>query len=343
MGIILAILVFGFVVFFHELGHFLLAKKNDILVEEFCIGMGPKLWGFQKGETEYALRLLPIGGACMMGEDDIETEDKRGFNNKSVWTRMAVIVAGPVFNFILAFLFSVIVISYTGYDAPVAGQIVSGSAAEEAGLQEGDLIKKINGERMHLFREISFYNQIHQGETAEITYERDGKTHTATLEPKQDAETGVYYMGIGVSAYQDGNMLENVKYGWHLMNYWIGSTIDSLKMLVTGQVGMDSLAGPVGIVNVVQDVYQEASPGGALLVALNMINFMTLLSANLGVMNLLPIPALDGGRLVFLIVEAIRGKRIPPEKEGIVHMAGFALLMVLMVFTFYNDITRIFF
>ena len=341
MGIILALLLFSFIVFFHELGHFLLARKNGVYVEEFCIGMGPTIVSKQGKETKYSIKLLPIGGACMMGEDDVENTDERSFNNKSVWARISVIAAGPIFNFILAFILSVIIVGWVGYDRAEIGSVVPNSAAQEAGLQKGDVITEMNGENIHLFREISVYNQFHQGEKVTLEYKRDGKTYESTLTPKKN-ENGQYLIGVTQAKYKKANAFTALQYGLYEVEYWIETTLERLKMLFTGKIGMDQLSGPVGIVDVVGDTYEANKAYGVSSVIFSLINLSILLSANLGVMNLLPLPALDGGRLVFLFVEAIRGKRVPPEKEGMVHFAGLMLLFGLMIFVLFNDIQRLF-
>lgn len=341
MGIILAILVFGLIVFVHELGHFLLAKVNKIRVDEFSIGMGPRLFSFVKGETRYSLKLLPIGGSCMMGEDDPEDNGEGSFNSKSVWARMSVIVAGAVFNFILALIFAIIVIGFTGYDAPVVSGVTENFPAAEAGLKAGDRIVKMDNKKINIWREISYYNMFHPGESVDIVYERDGEKNEVTVTPKQD-EDGMYYLGITSSGYEKANVLTAIQYGVYEVKFWISTTLSSLKMLVTGSVGLDQLSGPVGIVDVVDDTYQQSKDYGALVVIMQMLSIGILISANLGVMNLLPLPALDGGRLVFLIIEAIRGKRVAPEKEGWVHGIGMILLLLLMVFVLFNDVKRLF-
>lgn len=343
MGIIFAILIFSFIIFFHELGHFALAKKNGIDVEEFSIGMGPLIYAKDYKGTKYSLRLLPIGGFCAMGEDEEATDSPNNFNNKSVWARISVIAAGAVFNFILAFIASVVLIAMVGIDKPVVADVDAGYSAAEAGISAGDTIVRIGNKKINIFREITFYNQFHQGEKAEITYLHDGEKKTAVLEPKMDEERGYYRYGITGGHYTKGTILENIKYGVYEVKFWICTTLDSLKMLLTRQIGLDQLSGPVGIVDVVDDTYNQSKSYGTFAVIVELLNIAILISANLGVMNLLPLPALDGGRLVFLFIEAIRRKRIPPEKEGYVHMAGMALLMLLMVFTLYNDIVRIFF
>ena len=343
MGIIFAILIFSFIIFFHELGHFALAKKNGIDVEEFSIGMGPLIYAKDYKGTKYSLRLLPIGGFCAMGEDEEATDSPNNFNNKSVWARISVIAAGAVFNFILAFITSVVLIAMVGIDKPVVADVDAGYSAAEAGISAGDTIVRIGNKKINIFREITFYNQFHQGEKAEITYLHDGEKKTAVLEPKMDEERGYYRYGITGGHYTKGTILEDLKYGVYEVKFWICTTLDSLKMLLTRQIGLDQLSGPVGIVDVVDDTYNQSKSYGTFAVIVELLNIAILISANLGVMNLLPLPALDGGRLVFLFIEAIRRKRIPPEKEGYVHMAGMALLMLLMVFTLYNDIVRIFF
>lgn len=343
LGIIFAIIIFSFIVFFHELGHFSLAKKNGIDVEEFAIGMGPNLFSKEYKGTRYCIKLLPIGGLCMMGEDEEATDSPSNFNNKSVWARISVIAAGPVFNFILAFVFAVILVAMVGYDAPVISSVEEGYPAYEAGIEAGDTIVEVNGKKIHIFREFTAYNQFNQGKETEIVFLHDGEAKSVTLTPKMDEELNYYRFGISGGGYTKGNVLSVLKYGVYEVKFWICNTLDSLRMLVAGRIGMDQLSGPVGIVNVVDDTYQQSKSYGAFMVVVQLLSIAVLLSANLGVMNLLPLPALDGGRLVFLVVEAVRRKRIPPEKEGYVHLVGITLLMALMVFVMFNDIKRIFF
>lgn len=341
MSIILAILIFSLIVLFHEFGHFLLAKRGGICVTEFSLGMGPRLLSKQIGETRYSWKLLPFGGSCMMlGEDDGDTQEG-SFGSKSVWTRISVVAAGPIFNFILAFLMALVIIGSIGYDEPVIAGVSEGYPAQEAGLQAGDTIVSMNGTRIHIYREVSLYVSLHQGQTVTLVYERDGEQHTVVLEPKQ-SEEGTYYLGLmGSGARTKGNILQTIGYSAYEVKYWIATTLKSLGMLVTGGVSADDVSGPVGIVSTIGETYNEVKDDGAYYVWLNMLYISILLSANLGVMNLLPIPALDGGRLVFLIIEAIRGKRIDPEKEGMVHFVGLMLLMALMVLVMFNDVRHL--
>lgn len=377
MKILLALIIFSLIIIIHELGHFLLAKRGGIRVNEFSLGMGPRILSKQIGETRYSLKLLPFGGSCMMeGEDggySLETDAPKGgplvradyvdtltgekekqrqevllrgipedsFAAKSVWTRISVVAAGPIFNFILAFILSLIVIGSIGYDAPVVAALTEGYPAAEAGMQPGDRIVKMNNTRIRVYREVSMYVQMNQGKTVELTYERDGERYTVVLEPKQ-SESGMYYLGFrGSGVRTRGNIFKTIGYSVYEVKYWISTTIKSLGMLISGSVGTEDISGPVGIVNAIGDTYESSRSDGAFYVWLNMLYISILLTANLGVMNLLPMPALDGGRLVFLFLEAIRGKGIDPEKEGMVHFVGLMVLMALMVFVMFNDFRNI--
>lgn len=348
MTIVIFILIFGVIVFAHEFGHFLLAKANGITVLEFSIGMGPKLFGFTKGGTLYSLRILPIGGACMFeGEDGKENDGQPlsdgAFPKASVWARISTVAAGPIFNFILGFILAMILVGYTGSDRPVVLGVMDGYPAQEAGIQGGDLITKMNGEKVYVAREIWLNTYVNQEQPMEIEFIRDGETHTVTVNPKYNEEEDRYLVGLqGYGEYVDCKNAGIFKYTYYEVRYCLKSTIKSLGMLVQGRASKDDVSGPIGMVQIISDVKEQAEPYGTLVVVLNMLNIALLLTVNLGVMNLLPIPALDGGRLVFLIIEAIRGKAIPPEKEGMVHLAGFVVVMVLMVLVMFNDIARIF-
>ena len=343
MSIILALIIFSLIILIHELGHFLLAKRGGVTVEEFSLGMGPRLISTVKGGTRYSLKLLPFGGSCMMlGEDEATTEEG-SFASKSVWTRISVIAAGPIFNFILAFVLSVIIIGSIGVDKPVILAVSEGFPAAEAGIQKGDTILKMNGTKIRLSREVTNYVTFHQGEDVTFVYEHEGEERTVTLSPEQN-EGGRYIFGLStVSSYREKvGAWETLKYSAYEVKYWIQTTISSLKMLFTGQVGINDMSGPVGVVTIIGDTYKESAADGGFYIWLNMLNISILLTANLGVMNLLPLPALDGGRLVFLIIEAIRRKRIDPDKEGMVHFVGLMLLMVLMIVVMFNDIRKLF-
>ena len=341
MSYILALIIFSAIVIFHELGHFLLAKWNGIEVIEFSLGMGPRLLSHVWGDTRYSLKLLPIGGSCQMVGEEEASDSEGAFGNKSVWARIAVVAAGPVFNFILAWVLALIIVGSVGYDNTMV-DIIPDSAAAEAGMEDGDQILSINGSRTWLYREVSLYSSLHQGQTATVVFERNGEKQTVVLTPKQ-SDTGAYLYGFSRTVQREkGGALETVGYSCAEIRYWLKATVESLKMLIGGQVGLEEMSGPVGIVSTIGDTYKESRVDGWYYVTMNMIMIAILLSVNLGVMNLLPIPALDGGRLVFLILEAIRGKAIPQEKESMVHFAGFVLLMGLMAVILFSDLHKLF-
>lgn len=260
-----------------------------------------------------------------------------------MWTRIKVIAAGPVFNFILAFVFACLIVGYTGYDPAEVISVVDGYPAKEAGIREGDVIKSLNGSRIHVYREVQNYTMFHPGETLEVVYERDGRDYETVITPRYSEENGGYLMGITGGTYRPTeNILQTLEYGAYEVTYWIRLVVKSLGMLIQGQVGRDDIAGPVRIVAMIDSTVEMTRPYGLAIVLLELANLTVMLSANLGVMNLLPIPALDGGRLVFLLIEALRGKPVDPEKEGMVHLTGMALLMTLMVFILFNDISNLF-
>lgn len=430
ISILVGILIFCLIVIIHELGHLLLAKKSGIYVPEFQVGFGPKLCSFKKGETEYSIRLIPFGGACKMLGEDGDSTDERAFTSKGPWARFATIFAGPFFNFILAFVFSVIVISIVGYDPCYVMSVTEGSAAEAAGLKVGDLITEYDGKIISIGRELAIYTSFNEpdGAAIPVEYERDGAAYSTVIVPTLNRayKLGFYYTAdanpakisslvsggvleragvraedvvVGINgvdiatgedlynyinanpldgseiefallrngevttlslipeyaeSYQTGflynyygrektGVLGVLKYSFVEVKYWIVNTFTSLGQLFKGGISADDLGGPVRIVSELENTVEESKSDGILYVILNLMNWAILLSANLGVMNLLPIPALDGGRLVFIIIELVRGKPVPPEKEGMVHAVGIVLLMILMVLVFFNDIRNVFF
>ena len=323
MTILIFIIIICIIVISHELGHFLLAKANGITVKEFFIGMGPTLCSFQKGGTKYSLKLFPVGGACVFeGEDGKTEEDEEGeqvplsqgaFPNAGVWARISTVVAGPVFNFILSYLLALVIVGTTYSDRPVVQDVIAGFPAEEAGMRSGDVIIRLDGERRE-----------------------------AVLTPRLDKESGRYLLGFqGYAEYFECSPWQVFQYGYYEVRYGLKATVKSLQMLIQGKADKNEVSGPIGIAVLVDDVTEQTRPYGIWVMIVNLMNLAMLLSVNLGVLNLLPLPALDGGRLVFLLLEVIRGKPIPPEKEGMVHLAGFAVLCGLMVLIMYNDIIKL--
>ena len=349
LSLLAAILVFGLIILFHEFGHFLLAKRGGICVVEFSLGMGPRLLSTVKGGTRYSLKLFPFGGSCMMLGEDEENSDQSAFNNKSVWARISVVAAGPIFNFLLAFLLSMVIVGLTGYQPATVMEVMDGYPAKEAGLLPGDMITEINGRNIHSKDDITLYIQTHAGKTMKVEYKRaDGnggvERRSAVIVPQYSEEDGGYLMGVrfdGVAKPVNG-IGQLLVHSAYEVKYWIQYVFDAFYMMFHGEVSLNDLSGPVGIVTTIDDTVDQVIPYGRTVVILTLINFCILLSANLGVMNLLPIPALDGGRLVFLFIEAVRGKPIDKEKEGMVHMAGMMLLMALMVLVLFNDVRKLF-
>ncbi|EOT0626930.1 RIP metalloprotease RseP [Listeria monocytogenes] len=417
--IIAFIFVFGLIVFFHELGHFLFAKRAGIMVKDFSIGFGPKIFAYRKKETQYTIRLLPIGGYVRMaGEDGEEIELKpgyrvgleltpeetvskiivngkdqyvnaqpievslcdlekelfiegyedyddtkkvryqverdalvidgkietmitpydRSFNAKSLGNRATTIFAGPLFNFILAILiFTALAFVQGGVPSTdnTLGNVLPDGAAAEAGLKKGDEVLSINGKETKSWTDIVQNVSENPGKTLDFKIERDGKTQDIDVKPATQKENGKDVGKIGVETPMDSSFTAKITNGFTQTWNWIVQIFTILGNMFTGGFSLDMLNGPVGIYTSTQQVVQYGF--------MTVLNWTAVLSINLGIVNLLPLPALDGGRLMFFLYELVRGKPIDPKKEGIIHFAGFALLMVLMILVTWNDIQRAFF
>ncbi len=352
MSLIYAILIFGFIVFIHEFGHFIFAVKSGIFVEEFAIGMGKKIYSFHRNGTEFSIRLLPLGGFCKMLGEDEDNQDERAFNNKSVLARMGVIIAGSLFNIILALVIFIAFSLVNGYATTTVGDIAENSFAYEYNLQPGDKVVKINENKTSTFNDILFSLATLESPYVEIKYIRDGEKETVSGDLLQ-TEKGNYYIGFtpevksglfsaDIEGIEKTTILESVSQGLKEIFFTIESTLKSLGMLFSQTIGVDQMAGPVGIVDAIDDTYSKSSEYGFKSVIMNMLSIMALLSANLAVFNMLPFPALDGGRFVFLIVEGISGRPISPRIEGFIHLLGFAILITFALFVTFNDILRLF-
>lgn len=346
MSLILSLLVFSLLIFSHELGHFLLAKKNGIGVTEFAIGMGPTLFHFDKGGTTYSLKMIPFGGFCqMVGEQPEEGDEERedSFHRKSPWARLSVVLAGPIFNFILAFLLAMFVIGSVGIDHPIISGVIDGLPCAEAGLEAGDRIVQMNDQKIKVYRDLQLYLMLHEGEPFDLTYERGGEYNTVHIQPVYVKEYNSFMMGIQYNTMRTKTDLwETIRYSAYEVKYWMSYSLTSLKMMFQGQVSMDDVSSAVGIVDTLDTIVDETKEYGAYPVALELANFCILLSANLGVINLVPLPALDGGRILFILLEILRGKPIPREKEGWIHTIGMICLMILMVLLVFNDVRKLF-
>ena len=429
MRFVIAFLILGAVVLFHEWGHYLLARANGITVLEFAFGMGPKLFSFRRGETVYAWKVFPFGGSCMMLGEDEDQDLPGSFNGAAAWRRILVVAAGPVFNFLLAFIVSIAVIAAGGFDPARVEEVPSGSPAYAAGLRAGDTILRYEGNGIASGRELysdilldevptdevtltylradgrkqeiryvpetvtryllGFYYdpegdelEITQltrrgalqraglqvgdvitalngtpiadvaaldaflashpldGTPVEVTYRHGEREQSVSVEPTIETEAA---LGFSFNLAREKQSIPGtISAAFGEMRYWIHVTIKSLFKLVTGGVSINEISGPVGVVTTIGTVYQEAAEAGAAELVLTMLNMLILLSANLGVMNLLPFPALDGGRLVFLVIEAIRGKPVNREIEGRVHYVGIVILLGFMAFITIHDILKLF-
>lgn len=435
ISIIIAIVILGILVLVHEFGHFIVARKNGVFVKEFSIGFGPRIVSHvsKKSGTRFSWKAIPFGGSCQMlgafEDEDDDTDDERSYDKKSVWARMSITLAGPVFNFLLAFVLAVIVIGTTGYDPARVTAVTEGSPAYEAGLREGDIITNYNGSGIDFGREIYLENYIHPMEKdkpVKITYKRDGKKHKIEVLPEE-----IEYYAIGLSYYaneapaeisdvsenspmyeaglKEGDVItsingtkietgqelseyfdtheltekeldisyihkgveletkikpakatafragfaynmnnekasagQTIRYSFAELKYQIVSVFKSLGILFSGKGSLDMLSGPVGIVEIIGTTYDASAPLGFSAVMTNMLSIVILLSTNLGVINLLPLPALDGGKFILLIIEAIRGKPIKKKYEGIITMAGAVLIMLLAVVVLVNDVLKFF-
>lgn len=342
--LIIFIIIFSVIVIFHEGGHCVIGKMSGIGVKEFSIGMGPTLFGIKKGETTYSIKLLPFGGLTIFeGEDPDEADAPKSFRKASVGARFATVLAGPFMNFVLAFLLSLIVIGSVGYDLPVLQSVIEGYPAEEAGLQAGDKIVKINNKKIVIYRDITLWTMFNEGKRADVVYERDGELRRASITPKFSTADQRFLFGFrGPDGYTKGNPLQVIRYSFTEVRYWIEVTVKSLMMLFRGKYSVNDLAGPVGVADVVGDVYETSKASGAFYIWMNMLSLVILLTADLGVMNLLPFPALDGGKLVFILFEAITGRKPNEKVEGIINLIGMSFIMVLMCYVMFNDIQRLF-
>ena len=410
LNLILALLVLSIIIVIHEFGHFIFAKINGVEVYEFSLGMGPTLISKEIKGTKFCLKLLPIGGACMMKGEDSADNTPGAFASKTVWQRISIVLA-------------VIIVTFGGYDPAYVDYIPENSEAESAGLKVDDLITSVNGEKVVVGRDITLYylmNDVTEENTI-LTVERDGKEIELSI---PNIEQTQYFIGISYSATEDPAMVtvtadypaqkagmitediivgingtkissglelqkyfeenplgdepvsvtykhntkeytvsitpeyntmyslgfsynlyrydtppsEILKYSVTEVRYWIETTFKSLQYLVSGRAQRQDVGSAVRVVSEISDTVEDSKELGTKYVVLNLIYWAIIISANLGVMNLLPIPALDGGRLLFMVIELVRGKPLSPEKEGIIHFIGFILLMILMVFLFYNDI-----
>ena len=356
--IISFIIIFSVLVIVHEFGHFIVAKANGIHVVEFAVGMGPKLLKFSKAGTNYVLRALPIGGACVFEEEDpFEDEDDKAkeeenplkdstekyggkFSDAPLAARFATAIAGPVFNIILGFFLAMFIVGVFGeYDATV-GKVMEGMPAEAAGIQTGDRIISINGQRIYLFSEIPLHALADRSDHWEVVYERNGERQSVDI--TLEKMNGGRYMGVTAGEKVNCRNIRIFEYSWYEVRYWLEATFKSFGMLFQGKLTKDDVAGPVGMAYVINETINETKDYGVLAVVGSLTDIALLLTVNLAIMNLLPFPGLDGGRIIFLLAELILRRKVPRKFEAIVTLVGFGALFVLMIFVLVNDVTRFF-
>ncbi|AGA70005.1 site-2 protease [Desulfitobacterium dichloroeliminans LMG P-21439] len=343
------VFAFGLLVIIHELGHFIVARLNGIKVLEFAFGFGPKIIGFKGKETNYSLRLIPLGGFVKLYGMDAEfdengnqniapSNDPRSFNNKKVWQRMSVIAAGPIMNLVLAIFLFIIVFAYFGIatanNTNVVGTLIEGMPAQAAGIQPGDKVVSVNGVDTTTWNDLT--QAIHTMPEKDITLviEHEGQQRALTLKTELDAASGRGLVGISPEViYEKASLSEAAQYGFKQTVSFTRLILVTLAQMVTGETKAE-LGGPVAIV---QAIDQSAESGWE-----NYLGFIGILSIQLGLLNLFPIPALDGSHLVFLLIEGLRGKPMNPERQSFIHFLGFIFLMGLMLAVTYQDIVKLF-
>lgn len=343
--ILIAVVMFGVLIGIHEFGHFTAAKACGVKVNEFAIGMGPALLKKQKGETLYSLRALPIGGYCAMEGEDGDSQDPRAYLNKNVGQKLIILAAGSFMNYLLGVILLMIVFSQSaGFTYPVIASFMAGCPYESAdGLQVGDRFVSIDGTDIRFAGQVT--DTLGDGGTHNIVLKRDGKLVTLSgydMERQQYAgQDGLRY-GL-YFAHENNNLWTDFKYSVSWSGEFVRMVWQGLTQLVTGAVGIKDMSGPVGIVSMITDVGESSATRAD--AALNILYFCAFIAVNLSVMNMLPIPALDGGRVFLLLVTAVIEKlirrRVNPRIEAYINGGGMVLLLGLMAFVMYNDIAKL--
>lgn len=334
--IVASIIIFGILIFVHELGHYIMARWSGIRVLEFAIGFGKQLFGWEKGGTRYTLRLFPLGGFCkMLGEDPEDALKEGNFQEKPVGSRFVVIAAGSVMNFLLAILlFSLLYFFILGVpqtNSTEIGKVFPDGRAYAAGIRENDVVIAINEVEVKDWNSVVSIINVHPGQEINLKIKRNNELMTISVIPAEEDGRGL----IGIApVYKKYALFPSIFYGITYTWFFVKLIIVSIFQMITGKIPAD-VAGPVGIVAVVGEVMQTGLS--------NLLSLAAIISINLGIINLLPIPALDGSRLLFLILEGIRGKPIDPQKEGFIHFIGFTILILLMILIAFQDITRLIF
>ena len=348
--ILAAILVFGVLIAVHELGHFMAAKACGVRVNEFSIGMGPALWKKQKGETQYSLRLFPVGGFCAMEGEEEDSDDPAALNNQGFWAKLLIFAAGAAMNFIAGLL--IILALYAGAKAfyePVITGFADGCPLESTeGLQTGDRLLRIDGERVYMYSDVRLLLGLNKTGVFDLVVERNGEKVTLTDFPMSPqtytGQNGESYTSYGLYfGAEEATLGRKLSYTWNNAVDFVRMVRLSLQMLVTGEAGVKDLSGPVGIVSTMTQVGEQS--GSARAAVENIAYLAALIAVNLAVMNLLPLPALDGGKIFFLVINAVGmllfKKQIPAKYENYIHFAGLVLLLALMAVITFSDVWKL--
>lgn len=351
MSILFAILLFSFLIFIHEFGHFIAAKLSGVQVNEFSMFMGPAIFKKQHGETLYSIRCIPIGGYCAMEGEDEDTDNPRSFQKAAWWKRLIILVAGAAMNFLVGVLIMLIVfLPAKQFVTPVVNSFEPWSTVQgEDGLQVGDRFLEVDGEKIYTQGNVSMMLSLNPGDVHDLVVERNGEKVTLNnFEMKRhevENEDGTKSMLYGFSfSIEDATLGGRLRYAWFSSLDTVRTVRLSLQMLLSGQAGLKDMSGPVGIVQIMSDTAEQSA--SAFDAFMNMLYFGGFIAINLAVMNLLPIPALDGGRVVGLLlttaVEKVTKKKIDPKYEGYLHGAGMILLLILMAVIMFKDIFVLF-
>ena len=351
MSILFAILLFSFLIFIHEFGHFIAAKLSGVQVNEFSLFMGPAIFKKQHGETLYALRCIPIGGYCAMEGEDEDTENPRSFQKADWWKRLIILVAGAAMNFVVGVLIMVIVfLPARWFVTPTIDSFETWSTVQgEEGLQVGDTFLEVDGEKIYTQSNVSLILSLNPGDIHDLVVERDGEKVVLDdfemMKHEVVNEDGTVRLLYGFSfGIEEATLGSKLKNAWYSCLDTVRTVRLSLQMLLTGQAGLKDMSGPVGIVQIMSDTAEASET--AFDAFMNMLYFGGFIAINLAVMNLLPIPALDGGRVVGLLltvaVEKITKRKIDPKYEGYLHGVGMILLLILMAVIMFKDIFVIF-
>lgn len=348
--IIIAILLFGFLIAIHEFGHFITAKAFGVRVNEFAIGMGPAIFSRQRGETLYALRAFPVGGFCAMEGEEDDSDDPRSFGKQAGWKKLIILTAGAAMNFLTGLVLILLLFSRAqAFTSPVLAGFMDGFPLEgEQGLMAGDRILSINGEQIYLYSDVTLFLGRGSGEPYDLVVERNGQRvvlNDLPLELREYTENGQTVTRYGLYfELEEATLGAKLKNSWYNAMDFVRLVRLSLTDLLSGAAGVKDLTGPVGIVDTITQVGSQSE---TVAVALeNILYFGALIAVNLAVMNLLPLPALDGGRIFFLLINGvwtlIFHRRIDPKYESYVHIAGLVALLALMAVVTFNDLVRIF-